>query len=282
MALTWDDIEILRNHTYRRTPARALQTVADVQRFIEEVGFCFAFKANNSELPCAWHAAAGERRPKYPHHSHHDPHISLIWRAKDELPAARSVYYGKALKNRPTFVALEYLPDFITCYGGPPAETAYQIGQLSVPAKRILGALLERSPQLTRELKEQAALAAPQNRQIFDRAMAELQKMFYIVKVAEFYEPFTFVWDVVPRQFPNAVAAAEKRSRHAAQQRLLLRYLQSCFVARIIDMERMFRWTKSEIETALDVLVQQKKIAADMTLEDARVSFFGMPECKTI
>ena len=95
MSLTHEEIENLRDRTYHRTPSLQVRSIDDAERFINNVGFCFAFKTNKSELPSLWHAAAGEREPLYPLHVQHDPYIGLVWEAKDALAAEKKVYYGR-------------------------------------------------------------------------------------------------------------------------------------------------------------------------------------------
>ena len=76
---TWEEIERWRDKRHRRLPRLAVITKEDALSFIDEVGFCFAFKSENSELPCLWHAACGMRDPAMPKHTHHDPAISFVW-----------------------------------------------------------------------------------------------------------------------------------------------------------------------------------------------------------
>ena len=76
---TWDYIEQWRDRVHRRRPTLAVATKSQALKFVNDVGFCFAFKAENSELPCMWHAACGMRKPIMPEHTHHDPYISFVW-----------------------------------------------------------------------------------------------------------------------------------------------------------------------------------------------------------
>src|SRR5664279_1620798 len=95
---TWEHIEAWRDRVHRRLPRSAVGTKARALQFINEVGFCFAFKSENSEIPCLLHAACGMRDPAPPIHTHHDPYISFVWKMKDVLPGAHLIYYGKLLK----------------------------------------------------------------------------------------------------------------------------------------------------------------------------------------
>src|SRR5512140_1498819 len=125
LAYTWEEVEHWRDRVHRRRPALAVTTKRQALQFINEVGYCFAFKSENSELPCLWHAACGARDPLMPEHTHHDPYISFVWEMKDVLPAEGKIYYGKLLKRRPTMVSLDYLPYFFVLSGRTGAKDEF-------------------------------------------------------------------------------------------------------------------------------------------------------------
>ncbi|MCK5739427.1 hypothetical protein KAH55_09605, partial [bacterium] len=202
-------IQQLREEQYRQRKALQVRSIPEALQFINTVGFCFAFKAPRAELPCLWHAACGEPNPVYPLHNHHDPYISLVWQAKDVLPAQSAVYYGKAIKKTPAFISLSFLPAFLCLQGiSPDAESYvkyYLRGELSQAARRIMDSLTDRSPQLTRDLKMDSGMSLPELRSNFDKAMTELQMKLLILKIGEFYEPFSFLWDLIRNRFPEQV-----------------------------------------------------------------------------
>src|SRR5512139_576250 len=100
LCYTREQVERWRDRVHRRTPRLAVATPRQALSFINEVGFCFAFKSEHSELPCLLHATAGSREPVVSEHTHHDPTISFVWEMKEKLPAERKVYYGRLLKHR--------------------------------------------------------------------------------------------------------------------------------------------------------------------------------------
>ncbi len=281
MILTWEDIETLRDQTFGRTRALQVHTVEEAERFINRVGFCFAFKAVRSELPCLWHAAAGERNPAYPLHVQHDPYIGLVWDAKDQLAAAKKVYYGKALKKRPTFISLDYFPYFYKLVqerrGGDYA-TDYLRGGLSRDAKRILEALLERSPQITADLKASAAMSHPRKRAAFDAAMAELQSRMYVVKIGEFYDPFTFLWDLTERRFAKEIEQAEAVDAESARRTVLTQYFRLLHVSDAKAIERLFSWTASEVAATLAVMVAEGALSDRVHIVGEKRPLYGLPE----
>jgi hypothetical protein len=280
--MTWEEIENRRDRIYCRTPLLQVKSIDEALDFVNQIGFCFAFKANNSELPCLWHAAAGERKPVYPKHVQHDPYIGLVWQAKDDLPHSKKIYYGKALKNRPSMISLEFIPYFYRLSRSsmePDAYLAdYMAGNLSSEAKRIMDAMTENSPQITSDLKIAAGFSNPKSRSAFDKAMAELQMKMYIVKIGEFYDPFTFLWDLVDRRFESELQNVQKVSRQTAIEKILIQYFKIVLIAKAIDIERLFKWPKFEIEEMLDKLVNEDFIQDEFALEDKKGSFFARLE----
>lgn len=284
MKLTWDDIENLRDQTFHRTPALQLKTMDDAEHFVNQSGFCFAFKMQNSELPCMWHAAAGEREPQYPKHVQHDPYIGLVWNAKDELAAEKKVYYGKALKKRPTFISLEFFPAFYLLQkrrnGAEDHVVDYMRGSLSAAAKKIMDALLEHSPMVTADLKMASTMAHPNKRAEFDKAMAELQSKMYIVKIAEFYDPFTFLWDLVERRFENEILISHKMSEKQTREKILQRYFDNVWVSNPLLIKRLLGWESQEIENTLNALISKNIIVDDVHIENEKKLFYGSSRLK--
>lgn len=276
-----EKIEQLRDRIYRRNYILQVKTMDQALDFINEVGFCFAFSAKNSELPCLWHAACGERSPVMPKHTHHDPYISLVWRAKDELPAKQSVYYGKVIKKRPAFISLAYFPYFYAQFGSRQNTDAYLVdfmrGELSSPARKIMDALQENSPLITRDLKLASGMSRPDQRYIFDQAMAELQMKMYILKIAEFYEPFTFLWELVPNRFPAEIAQAQKISPETARLKILKKYFHNVLIGTALQIQRLFGWSKPVVDGLLAQLLDQKFITDTNEIEGERGKWFGLP-----
>ncbi len=261
MNITWDEIETLRDQTFQRTPQTRVRTMAQARKFVNRVGFCFAFTAKNSELPCLWHAACGERKPVYPEHTHSDPYVGLVWQAKDDLAADRSIYYGKALKNRPTMISLEFFPCFYRLLDRNQSVDfflkEYKAGRLSPAAKRIMEALSERSPQVTAELKLSSNMSNPKKRSEFDRAMAELQMKMYIVKIAEFYDPFTFLWELTSVRFDEEIKTAQRLTLDQARQNILQQYFRLLWVSNATAANRLFGWSVHGIESHLQQLLAE-------------------------
>ncbi len=271
---TGEEIERWRDRVHRRTPRLAVRTQRRALQFINDVGFCFAFKSVNSELPCLWHAACGERNPVMPRHTHHDPFISFVWEIKNVLPARRQVYYGRVLKHRPTLISLEMFPYFyaLTRRTGQRDDylRTFRHGELSAGAKAIMDALTDSSPQVTRGLKLAVGRHGARDRAGFDRAMTELQMHMFIVKTAEYDDPFTFEWELVPRAFPSQVRKARRISAQDARVAILERYFRSQLVGTVPAICRLFGWEKQEVFRTLGILVNRGLVTPDVAVNGTR------------
>jgi len=279
---TGEQIERWRDKVHRRSPRRAVRTREQALQFVKEVGFCFAFKSENSELPCLLHAACGMREPPPAVHTHHDPFISFVWEMKDVLPAAHQIYYGKLLKKRPTMASLEFLPFFYVLSGGAGLADDYsrsfKHGRLSSAAKEIMDALADSSPQVTKGLKLATGRMGKRDRPEFDKAIAELQGKMFIVKVAEQYEPFSFVWAPFHKCFPAQIRKARSISPETARVNIMERYFRNQLIGTVASIQRLFGWDKQDIYHTLGQLVQQGIITTNIKVEGKDHRYYCLVE----
>jgi hypothetical protein len=279
LTFTWEEIERLRDRAHRRRPSLAVTTKRQALQFVNDVGYCFAFKSENSELPCLWHAACGMRDPLMPEHTHHDPYISFVWEMKDVLPAEGKIYYGKLLKRRPTMVSLEYLPYFYVLSGRSGAKDEYRkeflTGRISSIARDIMEALKDSSPQVTRGLKLATGAFTKDERGVFDKAITELQAKMFIAKVAEESDPFSFVWAPFTRAFAAQVRKARRLSPEVARQKLLEQYFKNQFIGSVDTIQNLFRWGKQTIYQTLGKLVQDGMITPNVKIHGSDKRFYG-------
>ena len=281
-AYTWEEIEAWRDRVHRRTPSRAITTKRQALSFVNETGFCFAFKAENSELPCLWHAACGMRDPLMPEHTHHDPAISFVWEMKNVLPSEGKIYYGKLLKKRPMMVSLEYLPYFYVLSHRTGLRGEYQREflkeRLSVTARDIMDALEDSSPQTTKGLKLATGHLTKSSRVHFDRAMAELQEKMFLVKVAELDDPFTFVWAPLRTAYVREVRAARRFTPETARTRILERYFRNQRVSSVPAIAHLFRWDRQAIFHTLGRLVRDGVITTGIKVEGKDHRYYCLTE----
>jgi len=265
-SLRLDDLDSLRDRTFRRLPKLRVRTAASALRFVNEVGFASLF-VSGLNLPCLWVAVCGRRDPEFPQHSHHDPEVGLAWNLKDELPAARKVFYAKLVRGKPTFVALDLLPD-VLCLRRSRRDYRqdYRDGLLSPAAKAILDALHEKRPQETFELKLATNLMRPAQRRTFDNALAELQQRLEVVMCEARYEPtFTYLWDLVDARFPDAVRMARRQRPDAAARRVAQRYLDAVVFAKPEHVQAV---TGNHVaRNTIEKLVHEQTLLADQSID---------------
>lgn len=265
--LTARHLAAVRDRRFRRHPALAVRTTAAAARFVEAVGFCSTFYCFREGVPCLWEAVVGRARPRWPRRSHHDDGVGLTWQLKDELPAARRVYYGKVMKGRPLLVALDVVPAFYALARGRQRARdyigEYEAGRLSHTARRLMDALVREHPQYTRELRGNAFMLESSKTREFERAMAELQQGFWVVKTEERYEPtFSYRWDLLEAWLPEAVKAGRRLSRAAALDQLVSRYLAAAVYTRPRLLAQLFGAPLGEIEAAAGRLARRGTIVA--------------------
>jgi len=242
-----------------------VRSAAAALAFVESVGFCSTFYCFPEGVACLWEAVVGRARPRWPRRSHHDDGVGLTWQLKDDLPAARRVYYGKLLRGRPVLVALDLFPAFYALTRGRQRARDYRVeyeaGRLSLTAKRLMDALTREHPQYTRELRANTFLLEPGRTREFERAMAELQQGLWVVKTEERYEPtFSYRWDLVESWLPGLVAEGRRLSRPAALDRLLARYVAGAVYASPVRLARLLGVPRAELAASIGRLTRARTL----------------------
>ena len=123
-------------------------------------------------------------------------------------------------------------------------------------------------------------MAHPDKRSAFDKAMAELQSKMYLVKIGEFYDPFTFLWDVVERRFSEEIKLSQHLDEDAARQNILQRYFDNVWVSNPLLIKRLFGWEFHEIENTLRVLISNNSIVDDVKIEHEQKLFYASSRLK--
>ncbi|MBI4673882.1 MAG: hypothetical protein HY741_19725, partial [Chloroflexi bacterium] len=140
---------------YRFAPPTRLATAPQAARFIERFGFCWLFAPRDRklELPSLFEAVKGKRDA---HIDDWDADSDKVWTWKNDLPAAKRAYYGKALAGKPCFISLKMLPYALAALGEEDFERAYAQGAIHYDAKRVYDALAQFGAQPTQTLKRNA------------------------------------------------------------------------------------------------------------------------------
>ena len=204
-----DSLQSYRARTFRLQPARRVTNKEEAIEFANERGFIYFWPITGILLPSLWTAVAGDRPVA---DEHDDPgHISWDW--KDSLLGQRVWYYAKVLRKKATFISLEVVPYFYALsenYGSPEEDylTIYEQGRLTLEAKLIYEALLDKGPMDTVSLRKAARLTSTESEGRFNRAMTDLQADFKILPtgVADAGAwHYAFFYDITARHFPEII-----------------------------------------------------------------------------
>jgi hypothetical protein len=271
--LTLDALRAARAERYRRLPHLRVTTEAQALSFLNDVGLCLLFSDRTIELPTLWGAICGYDRSVPVAHDDHD--LGLAWSWKDTLPVAGKVLYGKFLRKKPAFIALDLAPYFYALspnYGDPAADYLedYRDGRLPVESKQVYEALLEHGALPTSRLRLDAGLGGQGNAARFDRALADLQMDMRIVKVAVSEANrwgYCYVYDLFPRHFLGVVEAARGIGGGRARETILLRYLQTVIAATPHQVGHLFGWQPGDVGRLVARLTAEGKLRAGVLIE---------------
>ncbi|HEY3061187.1 MAG TPA: hypothetical protein VGL99_19650 [Chloroflexota bacterium] len=171
------------------------------------------------------------------------------WGWKDDLHFDRRLYYARLVRGQPTFVSVDYLPDFIAALGGRGLEIErdpdrlYPLGRLSREAFIMYQFIAEHPALPSRELRSRTGLrnAGP----AAERALLELQRRFLICKVdltGRTRGTYSYVWDLAERFWPSAFEEARGTLPSVARGRIRER-LQAFGITSTPALEaRLFLW----------------------------------------
>ncbi len=234
----------LIGHYHVRTKRQAL-------RFVEALGFCYAFTPGPGGLPGLFDVLATRSI---------DRMWSWAWQWKDELATERKVFYGKVLRRKPTYISVAYLPHFYALSGnvGEPDDylQAYRAGGLSLLAKDLYEYVRDHGPCSTWVLRKQfVGLQARGG--AFHRALGDLQGRFLIAKVGESEGgSYSFIWDLFDRWFPQVQHHAGKITTEEAAAAVLERYLRTIGAAAAAPTAALFGWSRMLFVTARNQIVE--------------------------
>ena len=213
-----DVFEDHRDVHWRRECTRLVETAADAERFIEQVGFTACLTDSRRPGPSLYVAVCGRRDAVLPRNVQKDPETSLTWQLKDEIMRRGKVYYAKLARGKTFFLAPRMIPYFHGIWGLRRAEEKHR---LSTQAQAILRVLRREWEMATFDLREESGVT---DRQTFTRALDELQAAMIVVPSETCYAPkFTYIWTLAISRFPDALTKRVKRDA-------ALREIARCFL----------------------------------------------------
>jgi hypothetical protein len=212
------EIEEYRDAHWHREETASIQTVAQAERFIEDVGFAACLTDTRRPGPSLYVAVCGRRDAVMPRNVQKDPETSHTWVLKDELLRRGRVYYGKLPRGKATFLAPRMIPYFKTLFGVPRRAEKQHLSKGAVSMLRVLRKEWEMA---TSELRAECNSL---DRARFARALDELQAAMIVVPSDVVYEPkFTYLWGLAEERFPKEVSRKIDRS-------VALREVARCFL----------------------------------------------------
>lgn len=246
---------------HRRAVVRPhrVRTSRAALRFVDALGFCYAFTSGPGGLPGLFDVlATGSINRMW----------SWAWQWKDELATARRLHYGKVIRRKPSYVSLTMLPAFYALSGnvGEPDDhlQAYREGRLSAQAKTLYESILTDGPVSTWTLRRRFVPRGESGSR-FHRALDDLQGRFLIAKVAEEEEWRNgFIWDAFHRWMPGVVKSAGTLTGEAAAAAVLDRHVRIVGAVDPTDVEATFGWTRRLTQAAVD------RAALDPAMLDGR------------
>jgi hypothetical protein len=276
------DLQKLNTHrkqTFNLPPAKRLSTPAQALRFVNERGFIYFWPISGIDLPSLWTAVAGDR----PVADAHDDPGHITWRWKDDALGRKIWYYAKVLRRKATMISLEVAPYFYALsenYGSPEEDylVAYQEGRLPQAAKQVYETLLKEGALNTIDLRRAAKLANAKESE-FNKALEILQADFKIlpVGVAEAGAwKYSFIYEIVPRHYPDLPEKARKIGEGEARTKLLELYFQSVGAAREADAVKLFGW-KRELVTRTIVGLVTKRALVECEHPKEKGAWFALP-----
>lgn len=264
-------IEQWRDTAQRRTARLAVRTQRQALNFIQRVGFCFLYRAEEPEIPSLWHAVHGVR-PGLDGVTEVDPdRASLLWELKATLPAGREAYVGKLILQRPTVVSPEFVPYFFATSGRTGERDdyvrAYARGELSAAARRIMELFRRRSYLTVARIRELLSKGPHLARVPVEQALTELQSQMYIARSADAHSPHASGWAPVHVIFPREVRRSRTIAPEHARSVILERHFRNQYVTTLAEIRHTFRWTRQEIYQALGDLHHRGIVGNEQSVE---------------
>lgn len=249
-----------RAHTFRTAPGQRVASAEEAVQFVDERGFIFFWPIKGVDLPSLWVAAVGDR----PVPNDHDDPGHVTWDWKDSMLGKKRWYYARVLRRRNMMISLALAPCFYALspnFGDPENDylEEYQAGTLSLEAKWIYETLLREGPLDTLSLRREAHLSGESSAPRFNKALDDLQVSMKILPVGISQAGswhYAFIYDIVPRHFPDLQERARGISENQARKALLEAYFLSVGVAEVSAVGRLFGWRPEALSPALDALIQ--------------------------
>lgn len=214
-------------------------------------------------MPNLWTAVAGDR----PVADKHDDPGHITWGWKDKSLDKKIWYYGKILRKKATMISLDIAPYFYALsenYGSPEEDylLTYEEGRMTQAAKQVYEAILLEGALNTLDLRRAANLTNAKDSE-FNKALEYLQSDFKILPVGVSDAgawKYSFIYQLVPRHFPELPEQARRIGEGEARTKLLELYFESVGAAQEKDAVKLFRWKKELVTRTITGLVKKRAL----------------------
>ena len=126
----------------------------------------------------------------------------------------------------------------------------------------------------TKELKQESGHSAPDKRYEFDRAMADLQQRLLIAKIAESYDPFSFIWGRLDRWLVAEIQRSRKFTQQEGRQIVVAKYLSRVVAATVAKTASLFGWQPQQVTDTFEELQQQSIITDKCEIKETNGRWF--------
>lgn len=234
-------------------------------------------------IPNLWYAVAGDR----PVADDHDDPGHVTWGWKDALLSQKNVFYARILCKRTFFVSLDLLPALYALSNnfGDIREDhliLYEEGKLTFSARNLYDTVLNYGALDTIKLKKVARFTGKAGDLEFNRALNELQMDFKLMPVGISDSGpwhYSFVYDIVGRQFPNVVREAGTLDPKECRRILLINYLRSVGAAKRSHIIKLFRWEKTVTQSCIQQLLEMGTLFSDVYSESTHTTdWIALPD----
>jgi len=212
-------------------------------------------------MPNLWTAVAGDR----PVADKHDDPGHITWGWKDGALDKKVWYYAKILRKKATMISLDIAPYFYALsenYGSPEEDylLTYEEGRMTQAAKQVYETILSEGALNTLDLRKAANLSNAKDSE-FNKALEYLQSDFKILPVGVSDAgawKYSFIYQIVPRHFPDLPEQARKIGENEARTKLMELYFTSVGAAQERDAVKLFRWNKKLVARTIVRLVEKR------------------------
>ena len=250
-----------RTRTFNLPPSKRVSSPAQAVKFVNKRGFVYFWPIKGIDMPNLWSAVAGDR----PVADKHDDPGHITWGWKDNALDKKIWYYGKILRKKATMISLDIAPYFYALtenYGSPEEDylLTYEEGRMTQAAKQVYETILNEGAMNTIDLRRAAKLANAKDSE-FNKALEYLQSDFKILPIGVSDAgawKYSFIYEMVPRHFPDLPEQARVIGENEARTKLVELYFESVGAAQEKDAVKLFRWKKDFVTKAIVGLVEKR------------------------